>query len=125
MQTKNKELLDTIEKALAIAKEIQDANKTNNLDVHYLSEAKQIATMRAAHLKKVAEAKEPQKQQQQTNQPPPEQITREHMLKEFAGLKPKQLEQAKAHAEAVLAKEPDRADAKLAIEVLAELLAKK
>lgn len=61
-----------------------------------------------------------QQQQQQRSHP----TTKEDFLKIFEGASPSQLAQEKKHCETQLAKTPDRADVKAALEAINELLTK-
>lgn len=112
MKQKNLTLLGHVTEALKLAEEIQKANKTDNLDVGHLREAKLVVGMRAAWL----EQQEPNKLEEL----PP---NRAEVVEAFTKMKPAERKKAKAHFEAVLVEKPEDATAKLALEVLAELKA--
>lgn len=110
--SKNKALQELLDQALVVARDIEAETKTANVDTFHIREAVGVANLRAKHLARSGQKEE-------------EPVTRESALKHFSALKPAELAKAKAHFAGELKQQPENAAAKLALEVITELEAKK
>lgn len=127
MNAKYLEAHRALEKKLAAvnadARELLASGAKVGKVVKLIDEAKTIIATRGGEIKKhLADLKAAQQQQQQPPPPaPPAEPTKAEYLAEFAKLDAKGLKKTRESIEAALKEDPERPDAKLALEALNEV----